>query len=183
MKHAEILKQLIAAAESSPNTLGYLLFGSVATGTQREDSDIDIITVLRTSKPTSGIDNTPVAGIKVGNIYFTYEIFVHSVETVPYLLHPLGEAKLLVDREGKIQPLLEAIKAYYVDHPEMVAEWNRYYALLKQEKAEYGYEKTTIVDVWNELEKRYSGGRVKRRFFNSFYMTNPFIFSLLKKLL
>jgi predicted nucleotidyltransferase len=183
MKHDEILKQLIADAERSPNTLGFLLFGSVAKGTQREDSDIDVITVLRASKPTSGIDNSPIDGIKVGNIYFTYEIFVHSVETVPYLLHPLGEAKLLFDREGKIQPLLESIKAYYVDHPERVDEWDRYYALLKQEKAEYGYEKTTIVDVWNDLEKRYSGGRIKRRFFNSFYMTNPFIFSLLKKLL
>ena len=183
MKHAKILKQLVADAERSPNILGFLLFGSVATGTQREDSDIDIITVLRTSKPTSGIDNTPIDGIKVGNIYFTYEILDHSVATVPYLLHPLGEAQLLFDREGNIQPLLEAIKAYYVDHPEMVAEWNRYYALLKQEKAEYGYEKTTIVDVWNEFEKRYSGGRIKRRFFSSFYMTNPFIFSLLKKLL
>jgi len=183
MKHDEILKQLVADAEKNPNTLGFLLFGSVATGTHREDSDIDVITVLRTCKPTSGIDNTPIDGIKVGNIFFTYEIFVHCVDTVPYLLHPLAGAKVLFDREAKIQPLLEKINAYYVDHPEMVDEWNRYYELLKQEKAEFGYEKTTIVDAWNALEKQYSGGKIKRRFFNSFYMTNPFIFSLLKKLL
>ncbi|MCK4897541.1 MAG: nucleotidyltransferase domain-containing protein [Anaerolineales bacterium] len=183
MKHDEILKQLVADAERTPNILGFLLFGSVATGTQREDSDIDVITVLRTGKPTSGIDNTPIEDIKVGNIFFTYEIFVHSVETVPYLLHPLGEAKLLFDREGSIEPLLEKIKDYFADNPEIVDEWNRYYGLLKQEKAEYGYEKTTIVDVWNELEKRHSGGKTKRRFFSSFYMTNPLIFSLLKKLL
>ena len=70
MKHDKILKQLVANTEKSPNILGFLLFGSVATGTQREDSDIDIITVLRTSKPTSGINNTPIDGIKVGNILF-----------------------------------------------------------------------------------------------------------------
>ena len=183
MKHGEILTQLIATAEETPNTLGLLLFGSVATGTQRADSDIDIITVLQTSKPTSGIDNQPIGGIKVGNIYLTYEIFDHSVQTVPYLLHPVGEAKLLFDREGSIQPLIQKIKAYFADHPEIVAEWNGYYELLKQEKLEYGYEKTTIVDVWNELEKKHSGGKTRRRFFNAFYFTNPFIFSLLKKLL
>lgn len=183
MKHAEILKQLVADAENSPNVLGFLLFGSVASGTQKEDSDIDTITIFRTNNPASGINNTMTDGIKVGNIYLTYEIFVHSIETVPYLLHPMGEAKLLFDREGSLQPLMIKINEYFADHPEIVVEWNRYYKLLKQEKAEFGYEKTTIVDVWNELEKRHSGGKIKRQFFNAFYMTNPFIFSLLKKLL
>jgi len=183
MKHDEILKQLVADAKSTPNVLGFLIFGSVARGTQHEDSDIDVLTVLQTSKPTSGINNTPVEGIKVGNIFFTYEVFLHSVEMVPYLLHPLGEAKLLFDREGSIHSLLEKIREYFTNHPEMINEWSKYYELLKQEKAQFGYEKTTIIDVWNELEKRYSGGKIKRHFFNSFLMTNPFLFSLLKKLL
>ena len=183
MKHDQILEQLLSDAESNLDILGFFIFGSVASGTHRVDSDIDTITVLRENKPTSGIDNTPVEGVKVGNIYFTYEILVHSVETVPYLLHPLGEAKLLFDREGNVQPLIDKIRGYFVDHPEVVDQWNSYYELLKEEKAQFGYEKTTIVDVWNELEKRYSNGKIKRPFFNSFYMTNPLIFSLLKKLL
>lgn len=183
MKHEEILRQLVANAERNPNVLGYIVFGSVATGMQRENSDIDVITVLRTNKPTSGINNTTVDGIKVGDLYFTYDVLIHSIEEVPYLLHPLGEAKLLFDRDGKIKPLLDNIRAYYANHPEIVDDWKKYYKLLKEEKAQFGYEKTTIVDVWNELEKRYSNGRTRRRFFNSFYMTNPLIFSLLKKLL
>jgi len=65
----------------------------------------------------------------------------------------------------------------------MVDEWNGYYRLLKEEKAQFGYEKTTIVEVWNELEKRHSGGKIKRRFFNAFFLTNPRIFSLLKRFL
>jgi predicted nucleotidyltransferase len=183
MKHEEILRQLVAKAENDSNVLGFFVFGSVATGTYRENSDIDVITVLRTNKPESGISNTPVDGIKVGDLYFTYNVLVHSVENFPYLLHPLGEAKLLFDREGKIKPLLERIREYYVNHPEFVEDWGKYYELLKVEKAQFGYEKTTIVDVWNELEKRYSNGKTKRQFFNAFYMTNPLIFSLLKKLL
>ena len=97
MKHDALLEKLVGEAESDPNILGYLLFGSVATGTQREDSDIDVITALRTSKPASGISNTMRDGIKVGNIFFTSDVLLHSVEVVPYLLHPLGEAKLLFE--------------------------------------------------------------------------------------
>ena len=183
MKHNEIVKQLVADAESTSNILGFLLFGSVATGTHHEDSDIDVITILRASKPTSGINNTLVDGIKVGAFFLTYDVLVHSVETVPYLLHPFREAKLLFDRDRRIINLLERIIKYYSDHPEIVSEWNSYYEQLKEEKAQFGYEKTTIADAWNELEKRYSGGKIKRRFFISFYMTNPRVFSLLKKLL
>ena len=156
MKHEEILKRLVTTAESDPNFLGFLLFGSVATGTQREDSDIDVITILRANKPASGMNNTTDDGIKVGTLFITYDVLMHSVETVPYLLHPLGEAKVLFDREGTVKPLLERIRTYFADHPEIVEEWNAYYRQLKEEKAQYGYEKTTIIDVWNALETRYS---------------------------
>lgn len=183
MKHEQVLQELVRDAESDPNILGFLLFGSMAQGTHREDSDIDVISILHTSNPTSGISNKPRDGIKIGNIFFTYTILKQSIDTVPYLLHPLGDAKLLFDRDGQIKPLLERIRLFFADHPEIVNEWNGYYQLLKDEKAQFGYEKTTIVDVWNALEKHYSGGKTKRLFFNSFYMTNPLIFSLLKKFL
>jgi len=183
MKHDEILKQLLAEAESDPNVLGYLIFGSVATGTQREDSDIDVITVLRTHRPAWGMNNTARDGIKVGDIFFTYDLLDQSIETVPYLLHPLGDAKLLFDCEGTVEPLLKKIRAYFADHPEILAEWNGYYQQLKEEKAQYGYDKTTIVDVWNELEKHHSGGKTRRQFFDAFYLTSPRLFSVLKRFL
>jgi len=181
LKHDRIVQGLVADADGNPQVLGLLLFGSVARGTQRADSDIDVITVYQSHKPTSGIDNTAIEAIKVGNIFLTYDILAHSVKTVPYLLHPLGEAKLLFDRNDQIEPLLAQIRQYFAGHLEIVNEWNGYYQLLKDEKAQFGYEKTTIVDVWNELEKRHSGGKIKRQFFNAFYMTNPTIFNLLKK--
>lgn len=168
MKHEAILEKLLADAKSNPNTLGFLVFGSMATGTHRPDSDIDIITILQANKPDSGITNTPVDGIKVGNLFLTYDILRHSVETVPYLLHPVGGAKILFDREGTIAPLLERIQSYFADHPDIAADWGGYYQQFRAEKAQYGYEKTTIVDVWNELEMRYSGGKTRRRLFNAF---------------
>jgi predicted nucleotidyltransferase len=168
-----ILTQLIADAESNPNTLGFLVFGSVAAGTHRPDSDIDVITVLRNNEPTSGIINASIDGIKVGTIFLTYDILVHSVETVPYLLHPIGQAKILFDREGTIEPLLGRIRDYFANHPEIVDAWSSHYQQFRNEKAQFGYEKTTIVDVWNALEKRYSGGKIKRRLFLLFPHDGP----------
>jgi hypothetical protein len=147
----------------------------VARGTQYEDSDIDVITILQANNRAWGISNTANDGIKVGDIFLTYGVLADSVEEVPYLLHPLVEAKLLINRDGRIAPLLEKVRAYFDNHPEIVAEWNDYYQQMRQEKAQFGYEKTTIVDVWNELEKQYSGGKTRRPFFNSFYFTNPLV--------
>ena len=183
MKHERILEQLLLKAKNDHNIVGFLVFGSVATGTNHEKSDIDVITIFRKQKPSSGIKNTVTDGIKIGNVFFTHEILTRSVKTVPYLLHPLGNAKLLFDRENMIEPLLKEIKDYFNENPELENAWSRYYKLLKEEKMQFGHEKTTIIDVWNELEKRYSGGKIKRPFFNSFYLTNPFIFSVLKRFL
>ena len=183
MKHKQILEQLLLNAKSDHNIIGFLVFGSVATGSHHEKSDIDVITIYRKQKPSSGIKNTVTDGIKVGNIFFTHEILIRSIRTVPYLLHPLGSAKILFDRANMIEPLLKEIKKYFKERPEIENVWSRYYKRLKEEKMKFGYEKTTIIDAWNELEKRYSGGKIKRPFFNSFYLTNPFIFSVIKRFL
>jgi hypothetical protein len=182
MRHESILKQLLAEAESNPNTIGFLVFGSVAAGIHTEQSDIDTLTVLRKSKPASGLKNTIVDGIKVGNMFFTYEILAQSIRTVPYLLYPLANAKLFFDRENTINPLLKEISMYFSENSEVRNKWLDYNKRFKQEKAQFGYEKTTIIDVWNELEKECSG-KSKRPFFNAFYLTNPMIFSLLKRFL
>jgi hypothetical protein len=182
MKHEIILNQLLEEAEDNPNIIGFLVFGSVATGTHTEQSDIDTLTVLQKNKPSSGIKNTIIDGIKVGNMFFTHEILVQSVRTVPYLLFPLVETKLLFDRENTINSLLKEINEYFNENSEIRNKWLGYYKQFKQEKGQFGYEKTTIIDVWNELEKEYSG-RSKRPFFNAFYLNNPIIFSLLKRFL
>jgi len=182
MKHDAILASLVEQAKADPSIVGFLVFGSVARGTHREDSDIDVLTVLL-GDTQARITNRVIDGIKVGDLSFARGTLEHSVETVPYLLHPLGEATVLLDRDGTIAPLLARIRTYFADHPEIAAEWSASYEHLRVEKATYGYEKTTIIDVWNELERRHSGGRIRRRFFNALYLTNPRIFSLVKRLM
>ncbi|NIO22366.1 MAG: hypothetical protein GTN76_16980 [Candidatus Aenigmarchaeota archaeon] len=168
MKHDQILTQQLVKAKNNSKTLGFLVFGSVATGTHHKKSDIDLIIILRNHTPSSGIENIVIDDIKVGKTFFTYEVLTHSVNTVPYLLHILVNAKLLFDRENTIKPLLEKITNYFMKNPEIEDEWSRYYKQLREEKMQFGYEKTTIIDIWNELEKRYSGGEIKRTFLRQY---------------
>ena len=90
MKPNRHLNSYLQRPKSGPNTLSFLVFGSEALGKHHEKSDIDVITVLRNQKPSAGLENTLFDGIKVGILSFNYEILAHSVNTVPYLLHPLG---------------------------------------------------------------------------------------------
>ncbi len=186
-KHIRVLGELLDEAKRDPNTLGYMVIGSVARGTHHEKSDIDVITVLRSHKPSWGIDKMNVDGLVVDSLYMTQEVVKRSVDTVPYLLHTLVDAKLLYDREGAVEPLLEEIREYFDDNPEIGEEWVRYFDESKEIKARTGCRARqngkTIIDVWNELERRYSGGRIRRPFFNSFYLTNPHLFSLVKRFL
>ena len=113
MKHEKILQQLVTEAENDPNKLGFLLFGSLATGTHREDSDIDVISFLKPGKPAWGIDNTMRDGIKVGDIFFSYDVMIHSVNTVPYLLHPMVDAKLLKNTSSTITASVPPSKMFW----------------------------------------------------------------------
>lgn len=186
-EHIQILENLTMKAESDPNTLGYMVFGSVANGTHHERSDLDVISILRSHKPSSGINKMVVDGLVVDSLFMTHEVLTRSVSTVPYLLHTLGKAKLLFDRENTVEPLLEEIREYFAENPEIESEWNNYIEQSKEIKLQTGCRASrhgvTIIDVWNELEKRYSGGKIRRPFFNSFYLINPHLFSLVKKIL
>jgi len=185
LKHGSVLEKLKLKAKKNPNTLGFLVIGSVATKTHSEKSDIDVITILRNQKPSSGIKSVMVDGIIVDSLFFTYNVFVKSVNSVPYLLHTLVDSKILFDPENIIEPLVSKVKDYFAKRPQLVDQWNLYFKQSKDIKLRTGCRASnngkTIIDVWNELEKRYSGGKIKRPFFNSFYLTNSTIFSLVKR--
>jgi len=186
-KHIQVLGELLEEAKNDPNTLAYMVIGSVARGTHHERSDIDVITILRSHKPSWGINKMNVDGLNVDSLYMTQEVFTKSVDTVPYLLHTMVDAKFLYDREGTAEPLLEEIREYFDENPEIEEKWIRYFDESKEVKAQTGCRASqngrTIIDVWNELERRHSDGKTRRPFFNSFYMTNPRIFSLVKKII
>lgn len=170
MLQEEVLDKVVAQATRDENLIGILLFGSLAAGTHTWKSDIDLLFVYQTCLPNSGVANLIVDGVVVQYFFSSYETLVENQETVPYLLHMFCEGDILFDRQGTFTPVVEQLKDYYASHPEVEDEWTRLKELHQVEKKGPVCAQTTILQRWDELEEKYSGGSLKRTFFREVQM-------------
>jgi predicted nucleotidyltransferase len=161
----EVLNKVVEQLKTNENLLGILLFGSVATGTHTWKSDIDLIFIYKTHEPAAGLANRFIDSIAVQYFFTTLETLIHNQETVPYLLHMFSEAKILFDRHGSVEQVIHRLQQYFAEHPEVVVEWARFKQLHQVEKNGPACAQTTIIQRWDELEHKYSGGARKRTFF------------------
>ena len=97
--------------------------------------------------------------------FSSFDTLVENQENVPYLLHIFCEAKILFDRQGTFSPVVSQIEDYFAAHPEIEAEWIKIESLHQSEKNGPACAQTTILQRWDELEEKYSGGVRKRTFF------------------
>jgi predicted nucleotidyltransferase len=161
----EVLKKVVKQATCDDNLLGILLFGSLASGTHTWRSDIDLIFVYLECQPASGVANIIVEGIVVQYFFTSCATLVENQENVPYLLHIFCDGKILFDRHGTLTPIVEQIETYFAAHPEIEEEWTRLKDLHQVEKKGPVCAQTSILQRWDELEDKYSGGVRKRTFF------------------
>ena len=165
MLQEEVLDNVVTQAICDENLIGILLFGSLASGTHTWKSDIDLVFVYDTCQPASGLANIYVNGVVVQYFFTSFETLVENQENVPYLLHIFCNAKILFDRNGAVGPAVQQIEEYFSAHPEIEAEWAHLEELHQVEKKGPACAKTSILQRWDELEEKYSGGVRKRTFF------------------
>lgn len=161
----EILEKIVTELKADENLLGIVLFGSVAAGSQTWKSDIDLIFVYETHDPPSGLVNRWVDGIEVQYFFTTLDTLVENQETVPYLLHIFCDGRILFDRYGSVAPVVAKLSEYFAVHPDVASEWARLKELHQVEKRGPACGQTTIIQRWDEMEAKYSGGVRKRTFF------------------
>ena len=164
----EVLDKVINQLKADENLLGILLFGSVASGTHTWKSDIDLIFIYETCEPPSGVANRFVDGIAVQYFFATIATLVQNQQTVPYLLHMFANANILLDRDGSVTSVVEQLKQYFAAHPAVEEDWIRFKDLHQVEKKGSACQQTTIIQRWDELEDKYSGGAHKLTFFKDF---------------
>jgi predicted nucleotidyltransferase len=161
----EVLDKVVNQAQADENLIGILLFGSVASGTHTWKSDIDLIYIYETHEPPWGLVNRFVDGIAVQYFFTTLDTLIQNQETVPYLLHMFSEAEILYDHHGSVVPVIDKIRQYFATNPDVEADWMRIKQQHQEEKKGPECTRTTIIQRWNELEDKYSGGVRKRTFF------------------
>jgi len=169
MLQDEVLDKVVSQAKQDENLIGILLFGSLASDTHTWKSDIDLIFVYQTCQPASGVANIILDGVVVQYFFTSYDTLVENQVNVPYLLHIFCEAKILFDRQGTFTPVVSQIEDYFAAHPEIEAEWIKIKSLHQLEKNGPACAQTTIMQRWDELEEKYSGGVRKRTFFRDLH--------------
>lgn len=162
----EVLEMLVNHAREDENLLGVLLFGSVVSNTHTWKSDIDIVYIYNTHEPVSGLVKYFLSGVVIDKFYATLENLKENQQTVPYLLHMFSEGKIIFDRDGSVTPIVDALRQYFAQHPEIQEEWLQIKELHQVEKKGPQCGQVTIIDRWNQLEEKYSNGLRKRTFFN-----------------
>lgn len=162
---SDILKDMVEQAQDDHNTLGMVLFGSVASNTEKWNSDIDILYIYHKHAPNSGLVKHYISGVVIDKFYTTLENLDENHQTVPYLLYMFAEGKILFDRSGSISPIIDSLKRYYDHHPGIREEWEEIKKMHQVEKKRSDCGQTTIIDRWNQLEEKYSDGVQKRTFF------------------
>jgi predicted nucleotidyltransferase len=165
MLQEDVLEKVVAQATRDEKLLGIMLFGSLASGTHTWKSDIDLIFVYRDCQPSSGIANIVVDGVLVQYFFTSFAALQENAGNVPYLLHFFCNAKVLFDRTGKFTPVVKQLEDYFAAHPEIEAEWIEIESSHQMEKNGPTCAQTTILQRWDQLEDKYSGGDRKRTFF------------------
>lgn len=160
-----VLQKMVHQAQEDENILGLLLFGSVVSNTHTWKSDIDLVLIYNKHEPDSGLIKYFLSGVVIDKFYATLENLITNQKTVPYLLHMFAEGKILFDRDGSVTPVIEALKKYFAQHPEIQEEWVQIKELHQVEKKGPQCAQVTIIDRWNQLEDKYSDGSRKRTFF------------------
>ena len=156
-RYRRLIARHLADAQRDPHILGLLVFGSVAAGTARPDSDLDLLVVLAEHPEPWGVDKFRQQGIAVERFRFTLEHLAQTCASAPYLLHPFAGARTLYDPEGTVTALLGPLQAYFASHPEVCEVWERHFATHVEDRR-LGRCRPTILDAFRELTERFAGG-------------------------
>jgi predicted nucleotidyltransferase len=104
--HWQLLHKLTQALRTERNVRLAVLYGSVARGDDRPDSDVDLLVELRNSAP--GVTSAPAARLEraLGRPLDVTEVERVERDAPLLLLYALDEGRVLVDRDTRWPALL-----------------------------------------------------------------------------
>jgi len=163
--HLKIVNEIIEEYKKDKSTLAITLFGSLARGEEREDSDVDIEIISEDAKKWELKQDDERYGIKIDLVICPKKHLLHQFEKYPYLCYDYLGEKIIYDPKGFMKDLKEKLKGYFDKHPEVVEFWEKKLKIMKENKAKRQDPKDAIKS-YDEAEILFSDEhKVTRDFF------------------
>lgn len=158
MNHIEVATTYSKEIERDPDHLALLLFGSVANGTARPDSDLDCFLIHRSFKPRFKMEDATFKGICVGINHLDLKYFRRDIIEAPFNKLIFTRAIIMFDKtDGKIAAWIEALKRYFLNNQDIQEEWNRLDQVYREAKTNPLIKPRDIYEIFTEFRQRLRG--------------------------
>ena len=132
--HKKIVNEIIEEQKKNPNVIAINLFGSVADGKERPDSDVDIEIIVNGGKEWKWFKQNKY-GIHIDFVRCSKNHLLYQIEKYPYLCYGYLDEKVIYDPEGFMKEVKKKIGNYMNKHSEVVRFWENKLKIMKKNKA------------------------------------------------
>ncbi len=162
--HRRIVREIIEEEKIKPGIIAINVFGSLAKGNEKLNSDIDIQIVSKCATIWS-LENKDRYGIKIDFEIYPMRKLKERVEKYPFLCYIYLDSKTVYDPADFMREILEDINKYFKDNPKVLKFWVEKQKI-KEDLKKKGLGEGFTVKCYDEAEILFSGEhRVTRDFF------------------
>ncbi|HUO50100.1 MAG TPA: nucleotidyltransferase domain-containing protein [Candidatus Paceibacterota bacterium] len=153
--HWKVVHEVVAQLKEDPSVLAINVFGSLAAGKERSDSDIDI-EIISDREPEWRMDKEMRHGLEVDYVYTPIGFLNEKVEKYPFLSYVHLKEKVIYDPSGIMHAVQEKLREYYDNHPEIREYWDNRYETMREHKAAGTEDPVRGVEAYDEAERLFS---------------------------
>ena len=162
--HQKIINEIVNKYKKNKSVIAITLFGSLASGEEKKDSDVDIGIISDKGKKWRWFKNKKY-GIHIDFTICAKSHLFYQLEKYPYLCYFYLDNKILYDPTSFMKRIKKRIRNYLKKHPEVVKFWKEKLKSMKKNKAK-GQDPKEAIKSYDEAEILFSDEhKVTRNFF------------------
>jgi len=130
--HQKIVREIVEEQKKDPSVIAITLFGSLARGEERSDSDVDIEVISKKAKKWELKQDERRYGIKIDFQITPKDKLIRNIKKYPYLCYDYLTEKILYDPEDFMKGIRKGLKGYFDKHPEVISFWEKKLKIMKK---------------------------------------------------
>jgi len=158
----KIVDEILQEYKDKKEVTAICVFGSVAVGKERHNSDVDIQIVYKDNREWE-LFKEKRYGIDIDFEVVTKRIHKMLIKKYPYLCYEvLKYHKILLDKEHFMSKIKNKLIKYYKQHPEIAEFWEKQYQQMRKDK-NAGSKPKSFIKVCDEAETLFSKHKAVKR--------------------